>query len=471
MTLTRRSVLAGGAACLVAPWQWLGAASPVAPQAARGTAPAPDLVLTPGPATLQLAPPDYPATDVWAYNGAVPGPELRLKQGAEFSARLTNGLSQDTTIHWHGVRLPIGMDGVPGASQAPVQPGGSFDYHFTLRDAGTFWYHPHMASAEQVARGLSGPLIVEEADAPDIDADVTLVLDDWRMTETAQIHDSFGAFHDLSHAGRLGNYVTVNGRDDWTRAVHSGARLRLRLVNTATARVFRLRPRDMVLWVVALDGMPLETPQIMDELVLGPAQRIDVMADIQADPNGEALLASVERDASFVVAAFPTGPKARAAARPAPRALPPNALPALDLKRARKVALVMDGGAMRGLSSARYKGQQMDMRALATAGQFWAFNGQAGMSDAPLADVAVGETLRIGIENRTAFAHAQHLHGHHFRAVEAEGHLGPWRDTILVAQGETREIAFTAEEPGDWMFHCHMLSHQMAGMMTWIRVI
>lgn len=471
MTLTRRSVLAGGTACLVAPTQWAGATSPIAPQTARTTVTAPDLVLTAAPARLQIAPPDYPATDVWAFNGTVPGPELRFRQGTEFSARLINDLPQDTTIHWHGLRLPIGMDGVPGASQTPVRPGGSFDYRFKLRDAGTFWYHPHMASAEQVARGLSGPLIVEEAETPDIDGDVTLVLDDWRMTETAQLHDSFGAFHDLSHAGRLGNYVTVNGRDDWTQDARSGARLRLRLVNTATARIFRLRPRDMVLWVVALDGMPLEVPQPMDELVLAPAQRIDVIADIQAAPNGEALLASVERDTSYVVAAFPAGPQARAAARRTPTALPPNDLPSVDLKRARRVPLTMDGGAMRGLSSARYKGQSMDMQALAAEGQFWAFNGQAGMSETPLAEVAVGETLRIGVENRTAFAHAQHLHGHHFREVQTEGGLGPWRDTILVAPGETREIAFTGEEPGDWMFHCHMLSHQMAGMMTWIRVV
>jgi FtsP/CotA-like multicopper oxidase with cupredoxin domain len=216
--------------------------------------------------------------------------------------------------------------------------------------------------------------------------------------------------------------------------------------------------------------MPMEVPQVMDELVLGPAQRIDVIADIRAEPGGEALLASVERDQSFVVAAFPTGPHAAQAARPAPAALPPNTLPALDLNRAQRVALVMEGGAMRGLPSAVHKGQEMEMRALAEAGQFWAFNGQAGMSEAPLAELAVGETLRITIENRTAFAHAQHLHGHHFRGLQPDGRLGPWRDTILVVPGETREIAFTAEEPGHWMFHCHMLSHQMAGMMTWIRV-
>lgn len=458
---SRRAVLASGSVGLAA----------LATGRIANTAPAVPL-LRPAPEELQIAPSDYPMTKVWCYNGSAPGPELRVRQGETFSAVLDNGLpSQGTSIHWHGVRLPNEMDGVPNVTQPPVLPGERFEYAFVAQDAGTFWYHPHMNSLEQVSRGMSGVLVVEEREPPEVDTELTLVLDDWRMTEDAQIHESFGNMHDMSHAGRLGNYVTVNGQFQWTRQVGTGDRLRLRLVNTATARIFTLRAQGIRLWVAALDGMPLEKPREVTELRLGPAQRVDVVADVVAQPNSEALLASVERDGQFLVAAFPTGASAPKTSRAAPAPFPPNAHPEPDLSVARSAILVMEGGAMRGLpNGALYKGVQMEMSALVENRQVWAFNGQAGMSEAPLIEAKVGETIRISIENRTAFPHAQHLHGYHFRLIDKDERLGAWRDTVLIDPNETRDIAFVAQTPGDWMFHCHMLAHQMAGMMTWIRV-
>lgn len=458
MKLTRRALMAGAAT------------APVLAATGRMAAAADGLTLAAAPASVQIAPPDYPETAVWAYDGRVPGTLLRMAQGAELNVRLQNGLDQGTTIHWHGMRLPNAMDGVPEMTQPVVAPGESFDYRFTLPDAGTFWYHPHANSLEQISRGLSGVLVVDEAQPPEVDGEETLVLDDWRMTEEAQIHESFGNWHDLSHAGRLGNYVTVNGLPELVRDHPSGTRLRLRLVNTATARIFRLRLDGMRAWVVALDAMPLESPQEVSEITIAPAQRADLIVDITAAPGEEALIASEERDGTYaMVTVRATGPAQ--AARPSPTPLPPNALPALALDGAQSVPLVMEGGAMRGLpQGATWKGTKMEMRELAEAGQFWAFNGVAGMTDAPLLEAFLGETVRIPITNRTAFPHAMHLHGMHFREVHADGGLGPWRDTILVNTDQTREIAFVAENPGDWMFHCHMASHQMAGMMNWIRV-
>jgi len=145
-------------------------------------------------------------------------------------------------------------------------------------------------------------------------------------------------------------------------------------------------------------------------------------------------------------------------------------MPDLNVANARTVPMLMEGGAMRGMEGATWKGDRMDMRQLVQAGQFWAFNGMAGMSDAPFVEAALGEVIRVPMTNRTAFPHAMHMHGMHSREVLADGSLGPWRDTFLVNPDETREIAFVAENPGDWMFHCHMLSHQKSGMMTWVRV-
>ncbi|QGX97621.1 multicopper oxidase family protein [Roseovarius faecimaris] len=454
--LTRRQLLTRAAALpLVA-----GAGGALASAQARS--------LTAAATALQIAPPDYPRTPVWAYNGQVPGEQLRYRQGEVLDVRFVNGLDEGSTIHWHGLRLPNAMDGVPYMTQAPVMPGESFDYRFALRDAGTFWYHPHANSVEQISRGLAGVLVVDEATPPDVDRDEVLVLDDWRMTETAEIHPSFGHRHDMSHAGRLGNYVTVNARDDLSYQVRTGERLRLRLVNTATARIFRLALQGMQGWVVALDGMPLPAPQPASELVIAPAQRADLIVDITA--ADEALIASVERQGTFALVSFAVS-GAPLAPRPTPGPLPPNDLPSLDLSAARSYPLVMEGGAMRGLpEGAIWDGRKLGFRELAEQGQFWAFNGIAGSTETPFLSAALGETVRIPITNRTAWFHAMHLHGMHFREVLADGSFGPWRDTLLIAPDESREIAFVADNPGDWMFHCHMPSHQMSGMMNWVQV-
>ena len=461
MALTRRDVMkaAGG----------LAVAQGVAiPGFAAGQAPA--RVLRAAPAEVQIVPAEYPATQVWAYDGTVPGTVLRQRQGEMFEARLINGLEQGTTVHWHGLRLPNAMDGVPGMTQALVAPGETFDYRFKLRDAGTFWYHPHANSLEQISRGLAGVLVVEEDAPPEVDGEEILVLDDWRLTEDAQVHPSFGNRHDMSHAGRLGNYITVNGVGELKRTYAPGTRLRLRLVNAATARVFQLVFQGMRVWVAALDAMPLERPQPVEEVEIGPAQRIDLIVDITAEAGDEAIIGSVERDGTYATVSVAVDGTAQAL-RDDPTPLPPNDLPEVDLGAARRVPLVMEGGAMRGLpDGATWKGTRMEMRALAQEGQFWAFNGMAGMHEAPLVDAFLGESIRIPIENRTAFAHAMHLHGMHFREVLEDGTLGPWRDTLVVHGQQTREIAFVAENPGDWMFHCHMAAHQMAGMMNWIRV-
>ena len=117
-----------------------------------------------------------------------------------------------------------------------------------------------------------------------------------------------------------------------------------------------------------------------------------------------------------------------------------------------------------------YKGEELSIRDLVRNGQVWTFNGVANITDEPLAELNLGEDLVIPITNQTAFPHAMHLHGHHFQEVLADGSLGPFRDTLLVNRNETREIAFKATNPGSWLFHCHMLSHQKAGMKTFVRV-
>ena len=192
-------------------------------------------------AQVALAGAAHPRTAVWGYEGSVPGPALRFRQGERLRIELENLLPADTTVHFHGIRLPNAMDGVPDLTQPPIAArGGKFVYEFALPDAGTYWYHPHLGSPEQVGRGLYGALVVEEVAAPVVDRDLVWVFGDWRLDREARIVADFGNFMDASHAGRIGNTVTVNGAVRETFEVRAGERLRLRLVNAANARIFGL---------------------------------------------------------------------------------------------------------------------------------------------------------------------------------------------------------------------------------------
>ena len=215
-----------------------------------------------------------------------PGPTLRVKQGEELKVRLVNDLKQSTVIHWHGLRLPNAMDGVPFLTQKPIEPGASFDYHFAPPDAGTFWYHTHFGSSEQLARGLYGVLIVEEREPPQVDRDLMLVVDDWRLMDNGEIQPSFGNFHDAMMAGRLGQYITLNSEDTLDVPVKTNERLRLRIVNTANSRIFQFRIAKHVARVMAVDGQPCP-PEVAPNgiLRLAPGNRVDLFLDATLEPG------------------------------------------------------------------------------------------------------------------------------------------------------------------------------------------
>lgn len=458
MTLTRRDILAAAAAFTL---------TSASAHASRIR------VLEARVGVQKLAPDGYAATKIWGFDGTAPGPELRVRQTERVWRRLLNNLPQATAVHWHGIRIDNAMDGVPGLTQPAVKPGEIFDYDFAVPDAGTYWYHAHNRSMEQVARGLYGALIVEEPTPPDVDLDTALLIDDWRLdSETVQIMDGFDNFHDLSHAGRLGNIVTVNGQFDAVYPVRQNQRLRLRLVNSANARIFEIGLQGMEGWVVALDGMPLDQPlPVSGSFTLAPAQRADVIVDILADPGSMADLLSFERDGGYALASFPVDGQATASRRAAPVALPPNPLPQIgDQAAAPLHTMIMQGGAMRGLPPSTLGGTLMQPGELAQLGKFWALNGQVDRNETPFFETTRGNTLWIALVNDTAFPHAMHLHGHHFRPIAENGSLGPWRDTLLVQPGTTRQIVLLADNPGNWLLHCHMLGHAASGMMTWYKV-
>ncbi|MEL6289139.1 MAG: multicopper oxidase family protein [Pseudomonadota bacterium] len=493
--LTRRAFVAGAGAS--AAGVGLVSAGRLSARAAE-TAGAGPQVLRAAPTTAQLLEADQPPTPVWAYNGSVPGPEIRIPRGKPFAARLQNGLDAPTTIHWHGVRNENAMDGAAGLTQPPVAPGEVFDYAFTPPDAGTFWYHPHFRTYEQLARGLAGAFIVTEDNPPPVDRDVVLVFDDWRIREDTQIDGaSFGAFHDLSHAGRLGNVLTLNGAFSYDLDVRAGDRLRLRLLNASTARVLRIALPGHRLRVVALDGAPV-TPFDAEDIRLAPAQRCDVVVDCMMDVGTRTpIIADTGRkklEAGYL--AYDAAKRQRTAVLGDPIVLNAWEMPGVgDTSAARRdlrvVDLVMDGGARTWLDTAQYEGETLDARTLARQhGKVWAFNGIVGKPDEPLARFARDEPVEMRLVNRTAWPHAMHFHGHHVREIARgsipqngldnvtavtsksvrAGGSGHWRDTVYLRPQEMLTVGFVAHNPGLWMLHCHMLAHQLGGMATWYEV-
>jgi FtsP/CotA-like multicopper oxidase with cupredoxin domain len=218
-------------------------------------------------------------------------PELRIIQGQRVRIRVTNNLEVDTSVHWHGIRLNNAMDGVTGLTQAPIKPNESFIYDFVAPDAGSYWFHSHHNSLEQIAKGLYGALIVEPAvSLNDSVEDLTFLIDDWRINQAFQINSDFDNLRDLSHGGRMGNILTVN-RKIGTQSHQLGEQdyLRLRLINVANSRIQQWQIEGVKAQIIAKDGQPLaEFEHLKNTITAGPAERFDVLIN-RADINKMAL--------------------------------------------------------------------------------------------------------------------------------------------------------------------------------------
>lgn len=394
-------------------------------------------------------------TQVWAYNGQVPGPEIRVRLGETVRVRFTNHLPQATTIHWHGVRVPNDMDGVPTATRPPIEPGGSFVYEFTPKDAGTFWYHPHHRSSEQVERGLYGVLVVEDPKPPPYQRDVVWVLDDWLLTPDQQVDPNFNTMHDLAHDGRWGNVITVSGKTHPVLDAKPGERIRLRLLDAANGRVFTPDFGSLHPQVIAVDGLYAREPFPLDHFEIAPGNRVDLDLVIPATaalevpvvdrfwPSSPNPLASIRSDGDPVVPTKFSSP----AHGKVPRYLDALTAP---------VDVQFHLNARRG----------------GPFGIEWTINGRA-FPDHAHVPLALGRWSRVRFMNASARIHPIHLHGMFFRLLARNDRAIDepfFRDTVLVHPYEIVDVGVVPLDEGEWMMHCHILEHAEAGMMTMLDV-
>jgi FtsP/CotA-like multicopper oxidase with cupredoxin domain len=412
-------------------------------------------------ASLEIAP--GAKTEVWTYNGSLPGPLIRVRRGDRLIVHFSNKLQQPTTVHWHGVQVPIEMDGVPGVSQAPVETGGSFTYDFVVPDAGLFWYHPHVMSAAQVGFGLYGPLLVEDPEDPvKLGDQLVLVLSDIAIEERdgkLQSPDSGGVLGALF--GREGNHVLVNGRKRPRIPIRSGAMQRWRIVNAAKSRYFQLQfDEPQPFHLIGVDGGYMEYSVERHVLVLAPGERVDVIVAPRLKEGQTLTLISVPYDRGFGsvefrsaedLIAFEAAPLPAAKAAPFPKVT--RDIPALSGGGARSVKIELVTSTAHGITQFDIKG-----------GPFW--------RDTSIA-AELGEMQLWTITNKAIWAHPIHLHGFFFQEVDEKGvPVTPraWKDTIHVPAESTRRFLVKLDRPGSWMYHCHILDHAEAGLMSTVDV-
>jgi FtsP/CotA-like multicopper oxidase with cupredoxin domain len=390
-------------------------------------------------------------SEVWAYNGSLPGPRIEAKVGDHIVVHLTNNLAVTTSVHWHGVRVPNDMDGMTA-----VAPGTTFTYEFDALEPGVYWYHPHYTTSVQVDRGLHGALIVRDVAEPALPvvSERVLVLDDTLIDAATGVVDTTSTDARVAMMGREGNLLLVNGRPaNGGLAVHAGEWHRLRLVNAANSRYFRLSVSGGALVQLGSETGGLEAPVALTEILLVPGDRADVLVSVDA-PNTEAALVATPYERAVGAGATAEATLLRFVADEA--AVPREALPTTWRTFAAPAAAV----GVRGINFS----EVMD----GTTVQFLV-NG-ATYPNGPTALATEGTVERWRIMNHSGMDHPFHVHGFFFSPVGTR----EWHDTLNIRphRAVDVDVAF-ASRPGvrgTWMYHCHILEHGDSGMMAEVEV-
>jgi len=403
-------------------------------------------------------------TEVFAYNGSIPGPTLEMREGDRVTVHFHNKLPEETTIHWHGLHVPITSDGSPFY---PIQPGGQKDYIFTVPrgSAGTYWYHPHphFRAGYQVAKGLFGAIIVRAADDP-LPASISeklLIISDNRFLPDGSIdisdpHSMQGSV-DLEN-GREGDVVFVNGKVMPRLTIRSGEVQLWRVVNATAARVFRLAIPGQTLTYVGSDGGLFEKPEEVKDIVIANSERAELLVRGTGVPGAVTVLQSLPYDRYM--------PQTRPAGWDAPLDLlslqysmaSPMIAPAIPAILRRIEALdpaKSTATRVLVLSQGLINGRIMDMNRVDVSAR-------------------LGDTEIWEIENIVGMDHPFHLHGFQFQVLDRNGvpeTQRRWKDTVNVPKHESVRIIVRYDDyPGKWMFHCHILDHEDHGMMGILEV-
>ena len=417
----------------------------------------------------------------WTY-GERPFPVFRTRAGETMRVRLVNRLREHTTIHWHGVRVPNAMDGVPYVTQSPVLPDDDFLYEFSPPDPGLYFFHPHCNTAEQFGRGLAGVLIVDDETESDYDDEILCALRDWRVDGEGNFLP-FITNDGAGRAGSFGDLRTTNLQIAPKIDVPASANIRLRIANLDPTRSGEIGIAGAQAAVIAIDGNAVE-PFSFSSWRLGPAMRLELC--LRSPPEGGVFrLVDYFSAEPVLLAAFTARGAEKRTSEFLPSALPVVRFPEPDIANARLHEMELsaspvatqyadlapivlpDGRTINLLDSLCTSTETL----WAVDGRTWPEQGHEN-APSPILRFARGETAYIEFFNSSRFPHPMHLHGHSFKVLSASKLPRPvhWADTVLVMPDERVRIAFVADNPGNWMLHCHIIEHQETGMMAWFEV-
>jgi FtsP/CotA-like multicopper oxidase with cupredoxin domain len=406
----------------------------------------------------------YPGTtsNIWTYNGSLPGPLLHVPAGDRLIVHFTNNLPAATTIHWHGLRIPPEMDGVPDHPTPAVAPGATFRYDFVVPDAGLFWYHPHQQSAAQVGNGLYGTLLVDDPSEPaGLGDDVVMVLSDMDLLPDGTLQPPDVGGNVATLFGREGMTILVNGKLKPTLGARVGQRQRWRIVNAAKSRYFQLAAAGQKFLRIGGDGGRIPQPVEIERPVVIPGERLDLIWDPQGTPGSTIPVRWVPYDRGYGSTFMRPEVEIMQLALSPQSPVTPASVPAL----ARSIAPLELAGATP--ISIRLTRNDIDKKF------YLGINGKPfGGDDHIMAKL--GETQIWTIENELDWAHPFHIHGFFHQVLDQTGAIRQpleWKDTTDVpAKGKLKIAVKFDERPGMWMFHCHILDHADAGMMGMIMV-
>ncbi|MEM9108216.1 MAG: multicopper oxidase family protein, partial [Pseudomonadota bacterium] len=409
-------------------------------------------VLTIQPARYRFM--DSATENMVSLSGDAPPPVIRMRQNEPFAADVKNTLADATAMHWHGIRLPNDMDGVPYLTQFPIIQDETWHYSFTSKDAGTYWYHPHCMTMDQMARGLTGVLIVDEEQDPGFDGETILNLRDFRLGSDGQFLPLWTP-RGAARSGTLGTVMTANWQQNPVEEHPAGAIVRLRIANTDTARIYRLVLNGGEGRIIAADGHPLRAqlpwPTPESPIALGPGQRLDIAVLMPDEESGEIVLQHVLGSNAMPLATLRSKGQSLTRSLQDIPMLPANDIPDADIETAERIDLIF-GWSPDGL--------EPNNGICGTLGYtFWSINrkpwpGDAAKGTGPVAELKLGKHYILRMRNESPNLHPIHLHGLVFRPLRSNQRaiVSNWTDTVLLQKNEILDVFVTADNPGDWAF-------------------
>ena len=537
-----------------------------------------DLTITDTPFTVNNL--DTIATTI---NGSVPGPLIRLQEGQNVTLNVTNQLKESSSIHWHGILLPSGMDGVPGVSFAGIEPGTTFVYQFPVKQSGTYWYHSHSGGQEQ--SGVYAPLIIDpiEPDPVRYDREYVVMLSDWSFASATQMISKlkkqsdyynyqkrtlFEFYQDLKQKGwstTLDNYISWSGmrmdptdmadvtshaytflmngfspETNWTGTFNPGERIRLRFIQAGAMTFQDVRIPGLKMTVVQADGQNVQPVEI-DEFRIGPAETYDVIVEPKENRAYTIFAETMDRSGYARGTLAPhLGMKAdipEQRSRPlrtmkdmgmdmssmqmedmsshienrdmqmnnmkemsehinhssTPDTTPVKhspdnhgsgnqMIPDFTRSRIREPGIGLGGDGRRVLLYSDLKSlfpypdqrkpeREIEIHLTGNMERYmWSFDGKKYSDAKKPVHFNYGERLRWTFVNDTMMEHTMHLHGMWMHLENGAGKYLPRKHTVLVKPAERISVAITADAPGHWAFHCHLLLHMKAGMFRVVKV-